>query len=207
MTTATMNNFSIINEEGYMGSHGFVGSNNKAWNFSNLSQVIRKALRDNLPVTKKSNINVKKGGGSYITTIDVTIKLEREKFSKPWRDALKDFSEIAYSYKGLGWSNRGIQQINGEHCYEISREDFFNASKEEKSKIIDRFFEWVSRSYMNIGEKHEIQHMPKFCLTDEALQLIEMAKKIVLSFNSDHSNSMVDYFDRDFYETIYIQWV
>lgn len=153
MTTATMNNFSIINEEGYMGSHGFVGSNNKAWNFSNLSQVIRKALRDNLAVTKKSNINVKK------------------------------------------------------HCYEISREDFFNASKEEKSKIIDRFFEWVSLNYMNIGEKHEIQHLPKFCLTDEALQLIEMAKKIVLSFNSDHSNSMVDYFDRDFYETIYIQWV
>lgn len=205
MTTATMNNFSIINEEGYMGSHGFVGSNNKAWNFSNLSQVIRKALRDNLAVTKKSNINVKNGGGSYITTIDVTIKLERDKFAKSWREALKSFDPI--DYRGLGWSRWNISQFENGQEFETTREEFFKADKAEQAKIIDRFFDWACNHFMSLNKKIEANNMPVFFLTDEAHELLEKANQIVNSFNSDHSNSMVDYFDRSFYETIYIQWV
>lgn len=203
---AVINTFSVKAEEGYMGSHGFVGSNNKAWNFSNLSQVIRKALRDNLPVTKKSNINVKKGGGTYTTTIDVTIKLERDKFAKNWREAFRDLKNNHLNYWGVGFSNQ-IAQKDDEVVYYINREDYFYSDKLTQALILDRYFDWACDYFMGLDKCIDIKHLPEYFLTDDAIELIDQAKQIVLSFNSDHGNSMVDYFDRDFYETIYIEWI
>ena len=110
MTTAILNfndikfskEFNVKKSEGYMGSTGFEGSKSKERLYgSKLSAAIRKDLRANVPVTKKSNINVKSDSGFLYQDITVTIKLERDRYAKPYREVLKEFGS-GVAYKGLG---------------------------------------------------------------------------------------------------------
>ena len=59
---------------------------------------------------------------------------------------------------------------------------------------------------------HEIHHGAGWrgdldALTDEANKKHQLLKDIVNSFNRDCSNGMIDYFDRDFYDSYYFKVV
>lgn len=71
-----------------------------------------------------------------------------------------------------------------------------------------------AEKYFQAHLKYEYDHEIKYCagcsgdldaLTDEANKKKQLLKDIVNSFNRDCSNGMIDYFDRDFYDSYYFK--
>ena len=85
--------YSVEASDGYMGATEITGTKfAKAPLYgADLSKAIRTDLREHLAVTKKSNVNVSVKTGSMYQSVSVTIKLERDRFSKPWQDAKAEF--------------------------------------------------------------------------------------------------------------------
>lgn len=162
---------------------GWEGGNNKAW----LTDQELKALL--MADFRKAGINasVRFGRGGYSTSLTVTIRIKQEDVAP--------FEQFATSYKigCSGWLN--YTDATGK-IIDIYSDRYWAMTGTERDKMQDNF----TRTAYKIAVDH-LQYGYQDALTEDARKKYETVKAIVNSYNRDCSNSMVDYFDRDIYDS------
>lgn len=189
---------------GYLGEAGFTGSKyaeGKLYGTA-LSKAIRDDLRKHLSVTKKSHVNVCKGGYRGIT---VTIKLERERYARTLAEALEAFEADRPS---MG-SYQFIEQADedGNRLPTLRPDEYYSMGGEEQETVRERMYRaFYLRGVMTDRDVQD-RTLYSQLLTNEGRQVLNTANAILSAYNHDASNSMVDYFDRHFYDSVYIRWI
>lgn len=169
---------------------------------TDLSKAIRTDLREHLGITKKSNVNVSIEHAIMYQRVCVTIKLERDIFSKPWQDAKAEF--MASDASMPVWIG---QADEAGHDLETVYIEAYRAMEEEDRLIIhERLFNHLCK-HMHLCEEAKECHIDRCFLTEEAKRIISQTKAILDAYNHDGSNAQVDYFNRHFYAAIYIKWI
>ena len=153
---------------------GWTGCNNRNGLYgTELKKVILAEL-------KKNGIQAtcRQGRGVGTDSFTFTIRVPEE-----FQLSLEDF--IQYNKEELRQPYWYTDHTNRK---DVSRDALWDLPEEERERIIREHwthtYEWQTRD----GE----------CIPSDAFQ--KFVEAIVSSFNSDHSNGMVDYFDRGFYD-------
>ena len=196
--------YSVEASDGYMGATETTGTKfaKQPLYGTDLSKAIRADLRAHLGVTKKSNVNVSIEHASMYQSVCVTIKLERDIFSKPWQDAKAEF--IASDASMPVWIG---QADEAGYDLETVYIEAYRAMEEADRLIVrERLFNHLCRP-LRLGEEAKECHIDRCFLTEEAKRIISQTKAILDAYNHDGSNAQVDYFDRHFYSAIYIKWI
>lgn len=196
--------YSVEASDGYMGATEITGTKfAKAPLYgADLSKAIRTDLREHLAVTKKSNVNVSVKTGSMYQSVSVTIKLERDRFSKPWQDAKAEF--MASDARMPVWIGQADEA--GNDFGSVFVEAYRAMEEEDRAIVRERLFNHLCK-YMRLGVDVEVNHIDRSFLTDNAKRIISQTNAILDAYNHDDSNSQVDYFDRHFYSAVYIKWI
>lgn len=149
---------------------GWTGCNCEGLNLT--GQKLKKAI---LAELKKNGIRATaRSGRGYTDSFTFTIRVPQE-----CRLSLEEYIEIEqHKTSGRFWYR---DATNGK---DIHRDALWDLPEEERERIIR---EQLTMEYNRAGV------VP----VDEFIKLVHA---IVNSFNSDHSNGMVDYFDRGFYD-------
>ncbi len=195
--------YSVEASDGYMGATEITGAKftKKPLYGADLSKAIRTDLREHLAVSKKSNVNVSVKTGSMYQGVSVTIKLERDRFSKPWQDAKAEF--MASDARMPVWIGQADEADNDLGSVFI---EAYRAMEEDRAIVRERLFNHLCK-YMRLGVDVEANHINRSFLTDDAKRIISQTNAILDAYNHDDSNSQVDYFDRHFYSAVYIKWI
>lgn len=196
--------YKSVASDGYLGAIETTGSKyaEKRLYGTDLSKAIRDDLRKHLAVTKKSNVNVRIETGPMHQHVDVTIKLERDKFAKNWKDAFVDF--MASDRRMPVWIRQSDEE--GNNLGDVFNEEYYGMTGKEQEIVRERLFNHLSKC-MEFGADVEVHHLEPCFLKDEARKIIEDTNTVLDAYNHDGSNSQVDYFDRHFYQTVYIRWI
>lgn len=174
--------------EGYMGSTKWTGVNSHEYLYgAELSKAIRKALKDN--GVKGVTVRVHTfSGGQEITA---TIKTTAEDYV-----SLDEFKEnVRRSDVINGW----IKGMDGSDMYS---DEYYDLSKEEQDAVYNYNAELL---YDNMIKDRQMMQYDLECSHAAKPELVNKLHKvnaIIMSFNYDDSNSMVDYFDTNFYYDI-----
>ena len=216
-----LEDWTVMTTEAYMGAVGFEGSKCRSYSgHKELTESLRKDLRDVLPIPR-SHVHVRFEWATHEYSIDVTLKLERDKFSKDveeYRAAIVD-----------GWCPRGcgdwipVERTDNDNypwLEEPADKAFYGEGvtaerqRELKEVFADycvwRYFEqdeslyglWRDKDRGFDGRRELI------CpYNDKGQKVCEMAGRIVDAYNYSDTNSMVDYFDRGFYESYKVKWL
>lgn len=196
--------YSVEASDGYMGAIETTGTKfaKQPLYGTDLSKAIRIDLREHLAVTEKSNVNVSVKTGSMYQGVSVTVKLERDRFSKPWQDAKVEFmaSDARMPMR--------IDQADeaGHNLGSVSIEAYRAMEENDRSIVHERLFNHLCK-HMRLGVDVEANHIDRSFLTDDAKRIISQTNTILDAYNHDDSNSQVDYFDRHFYSNVYIKWI
>lgn len=196
--------YSVEASDGYMGATEITGTKfAKAPLYgADLSKAIRTDLREHLAVAKKSNVNVSVKTGSMYQSVSVTIKLERDRFSRPWQDAKAEF--MASDDRMPVWIGQADEA--GNNLGSVFIEAYRAMEEEDRAIVRERLFYHLCK-YMRLGVDVEVNHIDRSFLTDDAKRIISQTNDILDAYNHDDSNSQVDYFDRHFYSAVYIKWI
>lgn len=177
-------------KDGYMGGSASTGSKSRQHLYgAELSKAIREAL-------KKCNVvgvTVKSKTFSMGQSITATIKVSAA-------DVISEEEYIrSWSTSNCNWIY--YKDENGEH-HDILAENYYSLSAEEQGRIAKlaastEYGYFMQRACGQYGE--DLHNCKDFIKSEELKKKIEAVKQIVNSFNYDHSNGMVDYFDTNFY--------
>lgn len=181
--------------DGYMGAVGWKGKNVELHkDIKEIAQIVRKQFRQKFPGYKiTARIKRYSGGQSMrveilIPTTDLMDKAQfvEDSVRNPWKYVKGSWGWIGYPNPD-GSEGRERPDILGE------------ISADERAKYFSRYYDHALLRYtgnadINVGSQ------PIPLLNDEALKYV---KSLVDSFNYSDSNSMVDYFDVNFYAFIY----
>lgn len=137
----------------------------------------------------KATIRFNRAG--WLTSITCTMTIKA--------DEIKSLDEFRKGYSiGYGWTY--YTDENGKHA-EIHTDDLYELDESKKAEMIEnitataykRAVDRLTCSGCGHSDYREI-------LTSAAADRFELLQKIVTSYNSDCSNSMIDYFDRSIYD-------
>ena len=179
--------------EGYMGAIKWIGANfSTKIELPKLNRELKKyiKLKYNMDVlTKYSSYS---GGQSDNLTLIVDDK------------DLLDADELIEKYKSCSDStfnnNINSSAFSDDGYYTFSYNEWFdNYKKFTYEERYEKIKEWYNTRKNNKSINNEIY------LKDHAKKCFKEIKEIMNSYNYDNSNSMVDYFNRYFYDFYYIQ--
>lgn len=197
--------------EGYMGANALVGSKS---NISLYGSALSKAIREDL---KKAGIKCTArcstySGGQHLTvTLEVTKAdfVSEEEYIKAY-DLYERFHCTDWIY--LPHTKENISR----DALLYSGNDIYTDEQREEIRIILAKDEYSK--YWNSGEKNswggtnnaEImpyrwEHKEYMMFTEKAFKRMELAERIVRAYRYDDSNSMVDYFDTNFYYDLVVK--
>lgn len=199
--SGTGSEYGGVISDGYLGATRWDGSNSHKGLFgAELSKAIRAEF-------KKCNIkNVTVACKTFTGGQEIKISIT------PAPGDLKTFEEYAAAKN----SCRNFNQFapwDWVHDYTNNKDvhicDIDKLPEEEKARIysenIKKYYsEWLAGDVLNLNRGPEVY---KDIFTQRFIDKLALIKKIVDSFNYDDSNSMVDYFDRGFYEDYYLKEV
>ena len=181
--------------DGYLGAVGWKGKNlDFSRDIKDIAKIVRSQFRKKFPGYKiNARISRYSGGQSMrvYVLIPQTDLMPKDQFvsesvQNPWKYLKGSWGWIGYPNPD-GSEGRERPDILGE------------ISKEERADYFSRYYDHELERYtgdadINVGAQ------PIPLLNDEALRYV---KALVDSFNYNDSNSMVDYFDVNFYGFIY----
>jgi len=196
--------FTTTASEGYMGAVKLTGSKSHLSLYgSDLSKAVRDDLRNYIvhPSIRRSDINVSSDVYSMGQSICITVKLDRA----VWAVSRDEFMRAALADP---WAFIHIanwiyyRDENGdEQCIWGEKAEFTPEFIENVLTLMYDKFE--RRDRLDINQYHIDREI---MLTDDCIQMLKDVNKIVCSYRYDDSNSMVDYFDTNFYYDIRIKW-
>lgn len=196
-------NFTAKASPGYMGAVKITG--NKAGlrlHGAELSKAIRNDLRDYIkhPAIKRSHINVSVDSYSMGQHIYVTIKLDRSIWTVGREKYIEAGKKDPYKRIRLNdWIS--YRDEDGEIVTKLGE------SLDMTPELIENVLA-LQYDQFEGGEKFDVNHyhVESPYLTDDCIRLLEDVNRIVCAYRYDDSNSMVDYFDTNFYYSIKIKW-
>lgn len=206
MNITLLKEYTTTAEAGYMGAVKTVGS--KSYKFlygAELSKEVKAALQNVLnPDLKKSQILAKiktYSGGQHLT---ITLKLDKSIYGVSL-DEYKEIIKDRVRRCKINW----IWDKTCESYKQIFHEEYYKADAEGQKRMLEATTEKMVE-YNFCNNELNINH---YYINDEALlnekckELVNAANEVILAFNKDDSNSMVDYFDTNFYYDIKIKWI
>lgn len=206
MNTTALKDYTTTASAGYMGTVKTTGSKSHKFLYgAELSKEVKKALQEVLsPDLKKSQVTTKiktYTGGQHLT---ITLKLDRAIYAptvSEYADEIKD--RVRHNKYNWIWTERDGEPVQVFHdaYYMMSEEEQKNAEEATARQEIKYNYE---REDVEINHYH-ISDEPM--LNDAGRDLVKVANTVILAFNYDDSNSMVDYFDTNFYYDIKIKWM
>lgn len=172
--------------DGYLGGGAVYGSKSNKWLFgADLSAAIRSDLKK---AGIKATVKVHSyAGGQSITVTYKTTPADYIPFDQ--------FME-AYRVSCSGWITYGAGSADFIHS-----EKYFTLSREEQDDIHDR----AARYAYETATTKESRSANRDHLTQAAVDTISRIDSIVSAYRYDCSNSMVDYFDTNFYYDIVLK--
>lgn len=205
MNTTLLNQYTTTASAGYLGATKLTGSHShKYLGDAELSKEIKTALQAVLsPDLKKSEISTKKHGYTGGRHITITLKLNKTKYA-PSIDEYKEIVRDQVIYFKLRW----IWELQDGKAVQIHRDNLKSLSNEHVQECAnitaEKMTEYNYNNDLNINCYHiDDEEM----LNDEGKKIVKAANQVIKAFNSDDSNSMVDYFDVNFYYDINIKWI
>ena len=202
MNTTLLKEYTTEASDGYMGATKTTGSKSQVYlGDAELSKQIRQALQGVLaPELSKSDVRVRKESYSMGRSIHITLRLDRSKYA-PIREEFKQIVIENIKRQRYNW----IQNGDGK---DVFHEAYWGMTDEEKRKAEQATAEqqaiWnYDRDTVDINHYHiDKEDM----LTDDGKEIVRVANQVIRAFNYDDSNSMVDYFDTNFYYEIKVEW-
>ena len=202
MNTTLLKEYTTEASDGYMGAIKTTGSKSQVYlRDAELSKQIRQALQAVLaPELSKSDVRVRKEGYSMGRTIHITLRLDKNKYA-PTRDEYKQTIIDDVRRDRYTW-------IRTEDGKDIFHEAYRSMTEDEKRKVeqatAEQYAVWnYDRDTTDINHYHiDKENM----LTDDGKKIVEVANQVIRAFNYDDSNSMVDYFDTNFYYDLKVEW-
>lgn len=178
-------------EPGYMGATKWVGDKSHQHLYGkDLASAIRQDLKDN----GIRGCTVRSGKATHTTTITVTVKgMPSDKLT--YNEFLKtNWEDVAFGYGSRFWFNDGYV----EHI------DYLNLDPQTKEEITRKIYDTMvgNKKEFNIYT-HRVNYETYGCMfKKEFINKLEKINEIVLEYNYDDSNGMVDYFETNFYYDI-----
>lgn len=172
---------------------GWEGGNNKMWHDDKELKAL--LLADFKKAGIKATIRFDRGG--YLTALTVTVKIPKS--------MIKPFEEYNFDPYLTGWID--YDEIDGSHqC--IFAEKYWSLPDEERARILPLIKEYAyNTGIRHITESNTYSPYEKDILTAEGQKILDTAKEIVTSYNRDCTNSMIDYFDRDIYDSYAVKFI
>ena len=174
--------------EGYMGGGAIYGSKSNHYLFGpDLSAAIRADIKK--AGIKGVTVKVKTYSGGQ--SIAATVKVAPDEFIP--------FDQYLESYRITG-STAWIYFDNGEyiHC-----DKYWAADADERERIRRAAAEYDYRNATTKENNYRNTHSDH--LTQAARAKIEQVEALIAAYRYDCSNSMVDYFDTNFYYDVYLK--
>ncbi len=178
------NDEATVVTDGYMGGGAVYGSkSNKSLYGADLSKAIRQDIK--AAGIKGATVSCKTYSGGQ--SIKVKIKVHDEDMA--------DLAEFAESYEVKGaWVYTGTEHINTDDYYSM------DATQQREVRESVARYEWErSRKGIQINNYHCSNYT---VYSPEFLAKLNHIDDIVKAYRYDESNSMVDYFNTNFYYTI-----
>lgn len=202
MNTTLLKEYTTEASDGYLGAIKTTGSKSQVYlGDAELSKQIRQALQNVLaPELSKSDVRVRKESYSMGRSIHITLRLDKNKYA-PTRDEYKQIVIENVKRQRYNW----IQNGDGK---DVFHEAYWGMTEEEKRKAEQATAEqqaiWnYDRDTTDINHYHiDKEDM----LTDDGKEIVRVANQVIRAFNYDDSNSMVDYFDTNFYYNLKVEW-
>ena len=170
---------------------GWEGGNHNNWSST-------KELKEQLKAAFKKcglKVTIRESRGTWTHSLYFTWTVSKSK-------DIVSFSTYCEKHKNARMSVYGwISYLDeNDDFHRISDEEYYRIRSERPDEA-----EKIRIGFMKYEYNHEIDHEAGSldgldALTDEAEQRRQLLKKIVTSYNRDCSNSMIDYFDRAFYD-------
>ena len=205
MNTTLLNQYTTTASAGYLGATKLTGSHShKYLGDAELSKEIKIALQNVLsPDLKKSEISTKKQGYTGGRHITITLKLNKTKYA-PTIDEYKQIIRDQVTKFKLHW----IYELQEGKAVQIHRDRLQSLSNEHVQECANVTAEKMGECNYN-NDLHINHHYidDETMLNDEGKKIVKAANQVIKAFNSDDSNSMVDYFDVNFYYDINIKWI
>lgn len=202
MNTTLLKEYTTVASDGYMGAIKTTGSKSAIYlRDAELSKQIRQALQGVLaPELSKSDVRVRKESYSMGRTIHITLRLDKSKYA-PTRDEYKQIVIGNVKRNRYTW-------IRTEDGKDIFHEAYWGMTEEEKRKVeqatAEQYAVWnYDRDTTDINQYHISD---EDMLNDEGKKIVGVADQVIKAFNYDDSNSMVDYFDTNFYYNLKVEW-
>ena len=179
-------------EDGYMGATKWVGDKSHMHLYGkDLASAIRQDLKDN----GISGCTVRAGKATYTTTITVTVKgnpndkLTYDEFLNT------DWEDTAFGYNGRFWFSDGSLMYT----------EYLNADTEAQKELSRKIYDAMvaNKTTFDIN-KHYIDKSYNSIFTQQFIKKLQKINDIVIEFNYDDSNGMVDYFETNFYYDIVV---
>ena len=141
---------------------------------------------------------------TYISArITVTLKLNKAKYAPSIEEYKKIIRDQVNKFK-LSW----IWELQDGQAVQIHRDNLQRLSNEHVQECAnitaEKMVEYNYNNDLNINH-HYIDD--EKMLNDAGKKIVKAANQVIKAFNSDDSNSMVDYFDVNFYYDINIKWI
>lgn len=177
--------------DGYMGGGAVYGGNSdKLLYGASLSAAIREALK----AEGLRGVTVRAGKSTYTDSLCFTVKVTPEDLTP--REEFISAYEVSPSF-------RRISYLDGETVESVPDEVFYSLPTAERGRIRQGAAELEYRREALTECDINQYHIEKYtCFTAAFLEKLRKINRIILSFRYDESNSMVDYFNTNFYYTI-----
>jgi len=179
---------------------GWQGGNYTNWNTT-------KELKDQLKAAFKKcglKVTIREDGGTYTTSLYFTWTISRSKDIVPFDDFCKKYGNdnakmFPLSHMTYKNDDGKYESIFIDKYYKLAGEKPEEAEKIKQGHLV---YEYENQIKSGAGYRTPLE-----VLTEEAEKKRQLLKTIVSSFNRDCSNSMIDYFDRSFYDHYYFKVV
>lgn len=205
MNTTALNNYNTKLSDGYLGAIKSTGNKSKQFLYGgDLSKAVKSSLQEVLaPELKKSDIRTEcktYSGGQHIT---ITLKLDKATYAPSIAEFKANIEQRTKLHKYLWiWTVE-----NGQHV-QVFHEKLWDMTAEEQDKAASLTAEYYKKCHYDAKEC-DINHYHidnEIMLNEKGREIVKAANQVIKAYNYDDSNSMVDYFDTNFYYVINIEW-
>lgn len=121
--------------------------------------------------------------------------------------AIRPYEEWRPFYK-YGWSCWNSYRDDVGNLHAIHGQNLLDMTQAEQDEIVERCARFAYDATV-VSVQKENTHRPneEQVLTEEAQKALDLAKRIVSTYNRDCTNSMVDYFDRAIYDNYRVKLI
>lgn len=174
---------------------GWTGNQNQNLYGKDLTKAIRedlqKVLCEGEGALKKSQVSIRQGRGGYTTSLYITISVDKNSPILATTQEIKD--------RVIDQVRRGRRSWIGEK-FNVYRDAYFQADPEKQRELENETAEAMLarlKGELDINHYHidEEEYLSEF-----GKEVFKACDQVVSGYNSDHSDSMTDYFDRGIYD-------